>query len=138
MVVLLSSIEDHDRFGRHMAIKAAFARESSAAFDYFDERFGITHGKHWMLIDVLYFLLRGAITSPRVPIGSTLEDRLNDPRWVNACARHRRHPELGHAAAGATSRCSTSRSNSKFPLGSAVDRLSRRRNCRPGAVYLRR
>jgi hypothetical protein len=99
MVVLLSSIEDHDPFGRHMAIKAAFARGSSAAFDYFDERFGITDGKHWILIDVLYFLLRGVpITSPRVPIGSTLEDRLNDPRWVSACARHRRHPGLGHAA----------------------------------------
>jgi hypothetical protein len=70
MAVLLSSIEDHDRFGRHIAIKAAFSRGSSAAFDYFDERFGITDGKHWILIDVLYFLLCGVpITSPRALLG---------------------------------------------------------------------
>jgi HEAT repeat protein len=31
MTALLSSMEDHDWFGRHMAIKAAFARGSSAA-----------------------------------------------------------------------------------------------------------
>jgi hypothetical protein len=49
MAVLLSSIEDHDQFGRHMAIKAAFARGSSAAFDYLDERFRIAEGKHWIL-----------------------------------------------------------------------------------------
>src|SRR5262245_42372239 len=91
MVALLSSIEDYDWFGRHMAIKAAFAGGSSAAFDYLDERFGIGEGRHWILTDVLHFLCHGGI-------GSTLEDRLNDSRWVNACARHRRHPELGHAA----------------------------------------
>jgi hypothetical protein len=91
MAVLLSSIEDHDSFGRHMAIKAAFARGSNAAFDCFDQRFGIADGGHWILTDLLYFLRRDGV-------GSTLEDRLNDPRWVDACARHRRHPELGHAA----------------------------------------
>jgi hypothetical protein len=91
MAVLLSLIEDHDSFARHMAIKAAFARGSKAAFDYLDERFGILEGKHWILVDVLFFLRNGGI-------GSNLEDRLNDRRWVNACARHRRDPELGHVA----------------------------------------
>jgi len=91
MAALLSSIEDHDWFGRHMAIKAAFAHGSAAAFDYLDERFGIADGRHWIWPDVLRFLWNGGV-------GSTLEDRLNDPRWVNACARHRRHPELGYNA----------------------------------------
>jgi hypothetical protein len=87
MAVLLSSIEDYDCFGRHMAIKAVFAHGSSAAFDYFDERFGIADGRHSSLTDVLRFVCKGGF-------GSTLEDRLNDPRWVSACARHRRHPTL--------------------------------------------
>jgi hypothetical protein len=91
MAVLLSSIEDQDSFAQHMAIKAAFARGSSAAFDYLDERFGIVDGKHWILAHVLYFLRDGGI-------GSNPEDCLKDPRWLNSCARHRRHPELGHAA----------------------------------------
>jgi hypothetical protein len=74
-----------------MAIKAAFARGSGAAFDYLDERLGILAGDHWVLADVFYFLRTGGI-------GSTLDDRLSDPRWVDACARHRNHRELGHAA----------------------------------------
>jgi hypothetical protein len=91
MTVLLSSIEDHDHFARHMAIKAAFARGSSAAFDTLDVRLRIADGKHWVSVDVLYFLRDGGI-------GSNLEDRLEDPRWLDACARHRVHPQLGHAA----------------------------------------
>ena len=75
MAVLLSSIEDQDSFARHMAIKAAFARGSSAAFDYLDERFGIADGKHWILVYVLYFLRDGGI-------GSDPEDCLKDPRWL--------------------------------------------------------
>src|SRR5262249_6044648 len=91
MAALLSSIEDHDGFARHMAIKAAFGAGSTAAFDYLDERFGIAEGRHWIWPGVLRFLWNGGV-------GSTLEDRLNDPRWVNACARHRQHPALGYDA----------------------------------------
>src|SRR5215467_11134298 len=91
MTALLSSIEDQDWFARHMAIKAAFARGSSVAFDYLDERFWIADGKHWILVDVFHFLWNGGV-------GSNREDRLSDPRWLDSCARHRRHPELGHAA----------------------------------------
>jgi len=74
-----------------MAIKAAFAAGSTAAFDYLDERFGIAEGRHWIWPDVLRFLWNGGV-------GSTLEDRLNDPRWVEACVRHRQHPTLGYNA----------------------------------------
>src|SRR5258708_3009064 len=91
MAALLSAIEDHDDFGRHMAIKAAFAHGSSAAFDSLNERFGIVEGRHWILPNVLRFLWNGGL-------GSTLEDRLKDPRWLQACARHRQHPELGYNA----------------------------------------
>jgi hypothetical protein len=98
MAVLLSSIEDHDWFGRHMAIKAAFASGSTAAFDYLDERFGITDGRHWIVPDVLRILWNGGF-------GSTLEDRLKDPRWLQACARHRQHPALGYDAREATATC---------------------------------
>jgi hypothetical protein len=91
MAALLSAIEDHDDFGRHMAIKAAFAYDSSAAFDSLDERFGITDGRHWIWPDVFRFLWNGGL-------GSTLEDRLKDPRWLQACARHRQHPVLGYDA----------------------------------------
>jgi hypothetical protein len=91
MDALLSSIEDQDWFARHIAIKAVFARGSTPAFDYLDERFGILDGKHWILADIFHFLWNGGV-------GSNCEDRLNDPRWLDACARHRRHRELGHAA----------------------------------------
>ena len=91
MAVLMSAIEDHNSFGQHMAIKAAFAAGSTAAFDYLDERFGIADGRHWIWPGVLRFLWNGGV-------GSTLENRLHDPRWVDACARHRRHPVLGYDA----------------------------------------
>ena len=91
MAALLSSIEDHDGFPRHMAIKAAFAAGSTGAFDYLDERFGIAEGRHWIWPDVLRFLWNGGV-------GSTLEDRLSEPRWIDACARHRQHPALGYDA----------------------------------------
>ena len=90
---LVSSIEDHDpmMFAQHMALKAVFARGSSAAFDYLDERFGIADGKHWILVHVLNFLCMASIEP-------NPNDRLSDPRWLDICARNRRHPQLGHAA----------------------------------------
>jgi hypothetical protein len=91
MAVLLSFIEDHDGFARHMAVKAAFAAGSTAAFDYLDERFGIAEGRHWIWPYVLRFLWNGGV-------GPTLDDRLKEPRWLQACARHRQHPVLGYDA----------------------------------------
>jgi len=69
MDALLSSIEDQDWFARHIAIKAVFARGSTVAFDYLDERFQITDGNHGILADVLHFLWNGGV-------GSNCEDRL--------------------------------------------------------------
>jgi hypothetical protein len=91
MEALLSSIEDHDWFARHMAFKAAFARGSGAAFDYLNARYGIATSEHWILGHVLGFL-------PSNAKGQDRQDRLKDQRWLDLCARHRRHPKLGYAA----------------------------------------
>lgn len=91
MAALVTQLEDHDYFGRYMALMAVFAQGSGAAYDYLDRRFGIVEGKHWVLKDVFGFL-DGSGPGPEP------SENERDPRWLIACARLRRHPLLGSSA----------------------------------------
>jgi hypothetical protein len=91
LAALLFLLEDQEHFAQHMAIKAVFARGSGPAYEYFDTRFGIADGRHWVLWHVFSFLSEGGL-------GSAPHDNLRDPRWLAACARHRRDSQLGSAA----------------------------------------
>ena len=102
---LESRIDQDDHFSRFMGIKAAFDRAPDRAFDRFDQVFSSPEPKSQeMAEEVLRFLCpNGRILQDGAWIPTWPEPRVRawieeDPRWLDLCARLRRHPIFGRSA----------------------------------------
>lgn len=102
---LESRIEQYDHFSRFMGIKAAFDRAPDRAFDRFEQVFSsLEPNSQKMAEEVLWFLCPdGQMPQDGAWIPTWPEPRVRawleaDPRWLDLCARLRRHPRYGRSA----------------------------------------
>ena len=102
---LESRIDQDDHFCRFMGIKAAFDRAPNRAFDRFKQLFSSLEPKSQkMAEEVLWFLCPdGQKLQDGAWVPTWSEPRVRawleeDPRWLDLCARFRRHPIFGRSA----------------------------------------
>jgi hypothetical protein len=96
---LESLLDDYDWFSRLMAIKAVFSRDPDKAYDRFEARFLQATAADPVPAEILHFLAPWSFSrdGPSWRDGAReLLDR--DIRWLDLCARFRRHARLGRSA----------------------------------------
>lgn len=102
---LESMIEDGDHLSCFLGVRAVFERDPDRAYDYFEHRFSADGSESaavaWQALDLFVPSTVSYVEDKRVPRWT--EPRApawlkQDPRWLDLCARLRKHETFGEIA----------------------------------------
>lgn len=102
---LESMIEDDDHLSCFLGVRAVFERDPDRAYDYFERRF-FSDGAGpaavaWQALDMFVPSTESYVEGKRVPRWTEARAPAwlkQDPRWLDLCARLRRHETFGDIA----------------------------------------